>query len=92
MLFDGYEGNEDDGTVVITGDLGEAFGAESILFRNVRSQQEIQEKIALREKIKNLPQGSAERTKTEDALSGYKAIEGGTLTLKAQSSFILYDF
>lgn len=35
MVFDGYEGNDDDGTVVIAGDLGEAFGKDNILYRNV---------------------------------------------------------
>lgn len=91
MLFDGYAGNPDDGTAVITGDLGEAFGAENILFRNVRSLQEIQDKIALREKIATMPQDSPERAKAEEALSTYKAMDSGMLTLKAQSSFILYD-
>ncbi|WP_255491149.1 hypothetical protein [Dysgonomonas sp. 520] len=37
MVFDGYNDNEDDGTVVIAGDLGEAFGKDNILFRNVVS-------------------------------------------------------
>lgn len=92
MVFDGYEKNIDDGTVVITGDLGEAFGAENILFRNVRSQKEIAEKIALRKKIVTMPQGSVERAKAEDALNSYKAMEDGSLILNAQSSFILYDF
>ena len=92
MVFDGNEGKADDGTIVITGDLGEAFGAENILFRNVRGQQEIAEKIALREKMETLPLGSAERDKAEEALNGYKAMEGGMLTLKAHPSFILYDF
>lgn len=35
MVFDGYDGNDDDGTVVVAGDLGEAFGKDNILFRNV---------------------------------------------------------
>jgi hypothetical protein len=35
MLFDGYNANPDDGTIVITGDLGDAFGKENILFRDV---------------------------------------------------------
>lgn len=35
MVFDGYEGREDDGTIVITGDLGDAFGRDNMLFRNV---------------------------------------------------------
>ena len=37
IVFDGYNGNRDDGTIVVAGDLGEAFGAENILFRNVKS-------------------------------------------------------
>lgn len=44
MIFDGYENKKDDGTIVITGDLGEAFGAENILFRNVRSLSEARKK------------------------------------------------
>lgn len=35
MVFDGYDNNNDDGTVVIAGDLGEAFGKDNMLFRNV---------------------------------------------------------
>ncbi|WP_233522799.1 MULTISPECIES: hypothetical protein [unclassified Bacteroides] len=35
MLFDGYNSNEEDGTIVIAGDLGEAFGKDNMLFRNV---------------------------------------------------------
>ncbi|GHT60469.1 hypothetical protein AGMMS50239_09490 [Bacteroidia bacterium] len=35
MLFDGYNADPDDGTVVIAGDLGDAFGKENILFRSV---------------------------------------------------------
>lgn len=36
MLFNGYNNNPDDGTVVISGDLGEAFGKENILFRGIK--------------------------------------------------------
>ena len=36
MVFDGYNQSEDDGTVVIAGDLGDAFGKDNILFRNVK--------------------------------------------------------
>lgn len=92
MVFDGYGGNADDGTIVITGDLGEAFGAENILFRDVRGQKEIAEKLALREKMAYMPQGTTERTDAEKILNSYKAMEGGTLTLKAHHSFVLYDF
>ena len=35
MVFDGYNNNRDDGTVVVAGDLSEAFGADNLLFRSV---------------------------------------------------------
>ncbi len=35
MLFDGYDGNADDGTAVVCGDLGDAFGKENTLFGRV---------------------------------------------------------
>ncbi|WP_233522878.1 MULTISPECIES: hypothetical protein [unclassified Bacteroides] len=92
MVFDGYENNPDDGTVVITGDLGEAFGAENVLFRDVRGLNEINEKIALREKLDLLPADSPERIKIEKKLRTYKGLVGGKLTLKAHPSFLLYDF
>ncbi|HTI08917.1 MAG TPA: GDSL-type esterase/lipase family protein [Puia sp.] len=36
MLFDGYDKDPDDATAVISGDIGEAFGAEHILHRGVK--------------------------------------------------------
>lgn len=35
MCFDGYNNKPDDGTVVVIGDIGEAFGADNVLFRGV---------------------------------------------------------
>lgn len=35
MRFDGLDGNRDDGTLVVTGDLGASFGKEKLLFRSV---------------------------------------------------------
>lgn len=40
MLFDGYNYNPDDGTVVVAGDLREAFGKENILFRGVNLSED----------------------------------------------------
>lgn len=37
MVFDGYDTDVDDGTVVITGDLGDAFGKDNMPFRNVNA-------------------------------------------------------
>jgi hypothetical protein len=50
MCFDGYQNNPDDGTVVVIGDIGEAFGAENVLFRNVRGTKEALEKEDIRTK------------------------------------------
>lgn len=55
MVFDGITKiKKDDGTIVIAGDLGEAFGAENILFRNVRSLSEAEEKSRFASSIKNI--------------------------------------
>lgn len=92
MLFDGYHGNKDDGTVVIAGDLGEAFGAENILFRNVRSLTETGRKINLYNEMKNLPAGNKERKRLEKELNTYNPITDGKMIIKADPSFILFDF
>lgn len=38
MCFEGQNHQADDGTVVVIGDIGEAFGAENVLFRGVRKE------------------------------------------------------
>ena len=92
MIFDGYENKKDDGTIVIAGDLGEAFGAENILFRNVRSLSEARKKVDLHHQLKTLPANSAERKKIENELNTYYPITDGKMILKANPSFLLYDF
>ncbi|MCS2957781.1 hypothetical protein NXX53_12830 [Bacteroides salyersiae] len=88
MVFDGYDNNPDDGTVVVTGDLGEAFGADNILYRNVRSQKEIKEKMALWEQLKSLPESAAGRDEIQKQIFAYRAMEDGKLTLKV--SFVFF--
>ncbi|KAA6327997.1 hypothetical protein EZS27_023059 [termite gut metagenome] len=92
LLFDGYDNNKEDGTIVIAGDLGEAFGAENILFRNVRSLTEAKKREALREQLKILPAQSDERKKIEKELNTYYPIMDGKMIVKANPSFLLYDF
>ena len=55
MLFDGLNGNADDGTVVVVGDLGEEFGADNVLYRTARGQAEIAHKADLRAQLAALP-------------------------------------
>jgi len=92
MCFDGYNNNPDDGTVMVCGDIGEAFGAENILFRGVRGTQEANEKSAIRKKISQLAAGSPELENLQQQLSEYKAMTGGKMTIKADPSFSLFDF
>ena len=92
MCFDGYEHNPDDGTIVVIGDIGEAFDAENVLFRNVRGTREALEKEEIRTKITQLAADSPEREKLQQKLTEYKALTGGKLTIKADPSFFLFDF
>ena len=92
MVFDGYNDIRDDGTVVIAGDLGEAFGAENILFRNVRSLTEINMKMEIRRQLASLPEGSPERQRLERDANKYDPMEDGKMSITADPSFRLYDF
>ena len=92
MCFNGNQNNPDDGTIVVIGDIGEAFGAENVLFRGVRGTKEILEKEELRKKISQLPENSPERAKLNRKLAEYHALTGGKMTIKADPSFSLFDF
>ncbi|MDR3261483.1 MAG: hypothetical protein LBT78_06570 [Tannerella sp.] len=92
ISFHGYDHNNDDGTVVIAGDLGEAFGAENVLFRNVRSLTETKKRMALHEQLQSLPADSREREKIEKELEKYYPVTDGKMTIKAHPSFLFFDF
>ncbi|MFN8254321.1 MAG: hypothetical protein U0W24_01450 [Bacteroidales bacterium] len=92
MQFDGYEGNTDDGTFVVCGDIGEAFGPEQILFREVRSLSDIKEKESILAKLAQTPADSTEYEKLIEQLSELKPLTDGKMTIKAEPSFRLYDF
>ena len=92
MSFDGYENNPDDGTIMVCGDIGEAFGSENVLFRQVRGTKEANEKAEITKKISQLPAGSPELEKLQQQLTEYKALTGGKMTIKADPAFLLFDF
>lgn len=54
MAFDGLNGDVEDGTVVVVGDLGEEFGANNLLFRTARGTAEVAHKEALRRQLARL--------------------------------------
>lgn len=92
MSFNGTGSNPDDGTLVIIGDLGEAFGAENILFRGVRGNKEAEEQSKLFEKLKNLSPGSTDSEKIEKQLSEYHPLTNGKMVIQHENSFVLFDF
>ncbi len=92
MLFHGENGKADDGTVVVCGDLGEAFGAENILYREVRGLNEISEKETLRKKLALLATDSPEYSKIQRKLKDYLALTNGVMTIDSDPAFILFDF
>ena len=92
MCFDGYNNNQDDGTVVVVGDIGEAFGVDNVLFREVRGLQEIAYKAEIRKKLELLPSDSPERKNLVKELGEFKALAGGKMTIKDDPTFTLYDF
>ncbi len=60
MAFDGLNGNAEDGTVVVVGDLGEEFGADNLLFRTARGLTEVAHKEVLRKQLSALTPAEAE--------------------------------
>ena len=92
MLFDGYDGNPDDGTVLITGDLGEAFGSDNVLFRNVSGLDVAEKRLGLIKKLDKEILGGNERREIIRQIQKYEPLKNGKLTLKSHPSFILYDF
>lgn len=92
MQFDGYDRNPEDGSVVVCGDIGEAFGASNVLFREVRGLTEMKEKEILKAKLAQTAENSPEYLKLKEQLSENKPLTDGKMTIKADPSFHLYDF
>lgn len=68
MVFDGLEKNADDGTVVVCGDIGEAFGPEQVLFREVRGLAQT---------------AAAEKSRAAGQQASYEPLSGGKMILPA---------
>lgn len=92
MLFDGYDQNPDDGTAVVCGDIGEAFGAEHVLFRGVRGLKELADKERIKQLLAETGLPAATRDSLENELKTYHPLTGGKMILPADPLFRLYDF
>ncbi len=89
MVFDGYDHDEDDGTVVVSGDIGEAFGNDNVLFRGICSEQEARGRDSIL-KILNRTGGSYDSV--VGAFNRRAPITGGKMIIRAEAGFRLYDF
>ena len=93
MIFDGPKDSPDDGTVVVTGDLGNTFQKDGLLFRGVKGMAEVKEKDALLQKYNGLPADSPDRADLEKQLAAPENLSGGSLTLQNPAAeFVLCDF
>jgi len=97
MVFNGENNDPEDGTVVVAGDLREAFNPDALMFRNVKGLAELQktdERAALLQQIAALPPGSGhDRTTLEGKLQGLDVLSGGSMTFADPvGEFTLYDF
>lgn len=95
MLFEGQAGDPEDGTVVVVGDIGEAFGADCVLFRTARGLAETKRKRELKKKLAAWPSDAPgeEREALERALRTPESLRDAAMTLRdPQGRFSLYDF
>ncbi|MFW6162131.1 MAG: hypothetical protein ACODAJ_05135 [Planctomycetota bacterium] len=94
FVFDGLDGNPDDGTVVVVGELAPLFGGkkgQGVLFRGVRSLAEVEAEAKLRQKLAGLAQDAPERAEIEQQIAEEMPYEGASMTLPASPGYSLYD-
>jgi len=92
MVFDGLDG-PDDGTVVVVGDIGDEFGHINVVFRTVRSYDELRHEDELRTQLAALgADRAAERAALRKQIDAYETRTACTMTIAAEKRFGLYDF
>ncbi len=94
-VFEGLDGNRDDGTLVVVGDIGEEFGAGNILFRTARGLQEQKHEQQLLQQLALL--NPAEHQKQIDSLKQQiekdEILSNATLSINdSNGMFQLFDF
>jgi hypothetical protein len=92
MMF-GEQDKAEDGTIIVVGDLGEAYGAGSVLFRTARGAAEMKNEERLRRELAALPADETEkREKLQDEIDRFETLSGATMTLRASGDdFSLFD-
>ena len=93
MVFDGLNGKVDDGTIVVVGDIGEAFGENNVPWRTVQTEATARAKEIAAQKLAALPTDASpkEREKWQKIIDT-PAVRRGVLTIPASTAYGLYDF
>lgn len=95
FAFSGRNGNADDGTLVVVGDLGGVYNRDKLLFRNVLGLKNAPKVSELRARIAALPATATkeQRDKLDQQLKAAQVLEGGSLTISdGGGQFKLFDF
>jgi hypothetical protein len=95
IVFNGENGQADDGTIVVVGDLRQAFNPDELPFRNVKGLAELNnpdQKALLRKQIASVPAGSDAGTALMGQLQGLDYLTGGTMKFpNPDGEFVLSD-
>lgn len=96
FVFDGRPGkSEDDGTVVVAGDLGGCYSRNLLLFRTVYGLENQKSVAELKKALADLPAtaSAAERKALQTKLEGASILQGGSMTISdGGGQFVLMDF
>lgn len=92
MIFSGLHHNEDDGTVVVSGDIGEAFGEDHVLFRGVKGTNEEDKNEKIGKEWLSLSADDPQKAALLQQLNTKEPLTGGVMTISADPAFRLYDF
>ena len=95
FVFDGLNGNPDDGTVVVVGDIAPLFGGKKttgLLFNTVRSLDEVAAKEKMRSKLASLPTGDVEERKALAAqIESPMPMTGAVMEIALPAGCAAYD-
>ena len=98
IVFDGAPDSmgrptPEDETIVVVGDIGEAFGSDCVMFRNARSLAERRHEDSLRRDLAALPPNAEQQRRAiMDAIDHDEPFAEATFTVRANGRFSLYDF
>ena len=87
--------DEDDGAMVVVGDLAGVYEHDRMLFRSVKGLSEDQRVSAVKKRIAALPPDAPAKARKEldFALKAARVLDGATMTLTdGGGAFVLYDF